>query len=181
MIVDVLLLLLLAGGFVLGFFRGVMRQLLALGVWLAVFVAAAYLRLPLGDWLSRSSSQFSFDYALLLAFAFLFLVLLIGTLALTQFSGAGSALARYPLLDDALGGICGLALAILVAASLLVILDSYFLVHPTPVAGEVAWLRGLHESFSGSALAPPLRDWVIRPLGSLLGPLLPAEIRLVMG
>jgi uncharacterized membrane protein required for colicin V production len=181
LIVELLVLLLLAGGFVLGFFRGVVRQVLALAAWLGTFLVAAYLRLPLGDWLARSSSQFSFDYAQMLAFATVFLALFLGALALIEFGGAGSALTRHPLLDDAVGGITGLLLAIVVVASLLVALDTYFLVHPAVEPGEVGWLREIHDDLSASALAEPLRSLVIRPLGYLLGPILPSDIRLVMG
>lgn len=180
MIVDVLLLLLLAGGFVLGFFRGFIRQLLALGTWLVVFIAAAYLRLPIGDWLGRTSTQFSLDYAEMLAFTVIFLALMAAALVLVELGGSGSALTRHPLLDDALGGVGGLMLAVLIAASLLIALDSYFLIHADQAAGEVGWLRDIHTSLSDSALAVPLRDWVIRPLGALVGPILPSDIRVVM-
>jgi uncharacterized membrane protein required for colicin V production len=179
-IVDVLLLLLLTGGFILGFFRGVLRQLLALGGWLFAFVAAIYLRLPVGDWLDRSSSQFDFEYAQMLAFTAIFLALFVAALLLFELGGSGLSLVRHPLLDDAFGGVVGVLLAALTAASLIVILDSYFVSRPVPVAGELSWLRDIHDGLSRSALAEPLRDWVIRPLGVLLGPLLPSELRVVM-
>lgn len=180
MIVDVLLLLLLAGGFLLGFFRGVIRQLLAIGATLFVFVAAAYLRLPVGDWLGRTSSQFDFQYAQVLSFLAIFVALFVAVLLLFELGGSGMSLVRHPLLDDALGGVAGLVLAAITAAALVVILDSYFLGHPLPSAGELGWLRSAHESLARSALAEPLRDLVIRPLGILLGPVLPSELRAVM-
>lgn len=180
MIADVALLLLLAGGFVLGFYRGLVRQMVALGAWLVVFLGSVYLRLPVGDWLGRSSSQFSFDYAQMLAFTALYVALFIGAVTLIEFGGAGSSLTKYPLLDDALGGLAGLLLAVLVAAGLLVALDSYYVAHPTILPGELIWLRQLHADLSDSALAGPLHDWVIRPLGTLLSPILPADIRVAM-
>jgi uncharacterized membrane protein required for colicin V production len=180
MIVDVLLLLLLTGGFVLGFFRGVLRQLLALGGWLFSFVAAVYLRLPLGDWLDRTSGQFEFEYAQMLAFASVFLGFFIAALLLFQLGGSGLSMVRHPLLDDALGGVAGVILAALTAAALVVILDSYFLGRAIQEPGELSWLREIHESLTRSVLADPLRNWVIRPLGFLMGPLLPPELRAVM-
>jgi membrane protein required for colicin V production len=180
-IIDGLLLLLIAGGFLLGFFRGMVRQLLALGAWLVAFVGSAHLRLPLGDWLDASSTQFSTDYSHMLAFAILFLVSFVGGLVLVEFGGAGSALTRHQLLDDALGGVLGLALGVFSVVAVIVVLDSYFLPTPTPLAGEVDWLRDVHRSLSGSAIAGLLHEWVIRPLGILLAPLLPPDIRVVMG
>lgn len=177
---DVALLLLLAGGFLLGFYRGVVRQLVALGGWLVVFLGSVYLRLPVGDWLGRSSSQFSFDYAQLLAFGALYFALFIAAVTLIEFGGSGSALTRHPLLDDALGGMAGLLLATLVASGLLVVFDSYYVSHPTIEPGELIWLRQLNANLANSSLAGPLHDWIIRPLGMLLGPILPADIRVAM-
>ena len=181
MIIDVLLLLLLAGGFVLGFFRGIVRQLLALGAWLVVFLAAAHLRLPVGDWLARNSTEFSFDYAQMLAFTAIFLALVAAALLLVELGGSGSALTRHPLLDDSLGGLGGLLLAVLIAAGITVALDSYYAVNVAPAPGEVGWLRDVHEGLTESVLAAPLREWVIRPLGAWLAPILPSDIRVVMG
>ena len=180
MIVDVLLLLLLVGGFALGFFRGMVRQVLALGAWLVAFVAAAYLQVPLGDWLDASSTQFSSAYSHMLAFVVLYLITFTAALLLVEFGGAGSALTGHPLVDDAAGGVFGLLLALVVAAGFVVALDTFFLTTPTPEAGEVGWLREIHRGLSASSLVDLLREWVIRPLGLLLGPLLPADLRALM-
>ncbi|HEY7598707.1 MAG TPA: CvpA family protein [Candidatus Limnocylindrales bacterium] len=180
MIVDILLVLLLIGGFVLGFFRGLIRQLLALGVWLIAFVGAAHLRVPLGDWLDASSTQFSTAYSYMLAFAIVYLIVFAAALVLVELGGAGSALTSHPLIDDAAGGALGLLVALLLVAGLVLALDSFFLPTPTPQAGEVSWLRDIHRDLGSSAVVEILREWLIRPLGVLLGPLLPAEIRALM-
>lgn len=180
MILDLLILLVLAIGFVLGFFRGLVRQLLALGAWLVTFVGSAQLRVPLGDWLSGTSTAFTHEYALLLAFLSLFLATFISALLLAELGGAASGLTKYPWLDDVLGGVVGVAVAVLFVVSLVVILDSYFVPVTVQAVGEVGWLRGIHADVSASSLVDTLREWVIRPLAILLGPLVPEDVRAVM-
>ena len=181
MISDALLLLLLAGGSMLGFFRGPIRQLLAIGAWIVTFVGTAHLRAPLGEWLDASSSELARDYSMLLAFVALYLAVYTAALLLVELGGgAGSSLTRYPLLDDVLGGVLGFVVAVLFVAGAVVALDSYYLVTPQVQPGEFGWLRDIERSLTGSTVTDLLHEWVIRPLGLLLGPLLPPDIRVVM-
>ncbi len=175
---DVVLVLLLAGGFVLGFFRGVIRQLLLFAAWAVIFVIAAYLRVPLGEWLASSSPQFSGEYPVMLSFLALFGTLFVGALLLVEFGGGGSSLTRHPLIDDVLGGLMGLAIAAVFIASIIVILNSYFLrAGATPQAGELSWLRDIHSALDESVVAQVIREWIVRGMSFVLGPLLPADLR----
>jgi uncharacterized membrane protein required for colicin V production len=177
---DFVLLLILACGFLLGFFRGVVRQGLALAAVLLVFFGAAYLRTPLGERLAAASPQFGGEYAQMIAFAVVFIGVSLAALALVEFGGAPSRLARHPVLDDALGGVIGILLAAVAIGLLVVILDTYFLRAATVNPGEVGWLRDIHRELGGSTIARVIHDWLIRPLGWIVGPLLPADVRAVM-
>ena len=46
---DLLLLAIVGLGFAVGFLRGTVRALLAVGAWAVCFLIAAYLRVPLGE------------------------------------------------------------------------------------------------------------------------------------
>jgi hypothetical protein len=182
MAADVALVLLLAGGFLIGFFRGLVRQVMALGSCLVLFVVAAYAREPLAAWLSRSSPQFGRDYALMLSFLVLFLGLFLAVLLFIQFSRTASALTRHPVLDDSLGGLSGLLIAAATVALVSQILDSYYLrTGPIQAAGELAWLRQTHHALEASNLAGLIDDTVGRALAFLLSPVLPADVRAVAG
>jgi uncharacterized membrane protein required for colicin V production len=176
----VVLVILLAAGFIIGFFRGVIRQAFALGAVLVIFVVAAYLRAPLGQWLASTSSQFGGDYAQLLAFGAIFVGLSLAALVLIQFSRSPSNLTRYSMLDDALGGLLGLLLVAVAIGLVSVILDSYFIRAASNPTGELSWVRETHRALEGSGVARFIHDWIIRGLGFVLGPLLPADVHVAM-
>jgi uncharacterized membrane protein required for colicin V production len=51
-VLDIVMLLVLAGGFVLGFVQGVIRGVLAIGAWAVSFLVGANLRDPVGSYLA---------------------------------------------------------------------------------------------------------------------------------
>ncbi len=67
--VDIVLVLIIAGAFVLGFLWGVIRSLLMLAAWFVVFVLSAILSVPLGDYLSNQWNTYSSDWNHMAAFA----------------------------------------------------------------------------------------------------------------
>ena len=178
---DLVLVLIIAAGFILGFFRGVVRQALALGAWLVVFVVTSHLRVPLGEWLAQSSPDYGRDYALMLDFGVLFLAVFGVALVLIEFGGAPSKLTRHPVIDDTLGGVLGLLIAGVTIASVMVILESYFGQAGPARLGEIAWMRELHLTLAESAVAQAIDEWIVRGMAVLIGPLLPADVRAVLG
>ncbi|MGI8928185.1 MAG: CvpA family protein [Candidatus Limnocylindrales bacterium] len=57
--VDVALVVLLAAGFLLGVFRGAVRQLIVLGSWLVAFILSVQLRGAIGAWFAARAPQYS--------------------------------------------------------------------------------------------------------------------------
>lgn len=177
---DLIIILLLASGFLLGFYRGAVRQLTSIGAWLVAFLLAAYLRAPVGGWLAEQAPTYSVQYASFLSFGALFVLLLSAGALVFQVYGRHVTLTRRELLDNIIGGLAGTLLVILVLASLVVVLDSYF-AQPTPLTtAEFGSLRNLHALTLDSAIANSMRETLIPALGALLGPILPAEVRAVM-
>jgi membrane protein required for colicin V production len=174
---DLVLILLLAGGFLLGFFRGSVRQLLSIGAWLVTFLLAAHL----GQFVGRLLFEgFTSDYAVMVGFGLVFTVLFVGSVVVFQLSGQAISLSRHELLDDLVGGLLGMALVLLAAASVLVILDTFYARPDLPAGPQIALLATLFNELEQSAIATGLRDSLIPLLGMLLRPLLPPYVAVVM-
>jgi uncharacterized membrane protein required for colicin V production len=180
MALDIILLLLIAGGFLLGFFRGLVRQALALGAWLILFLVGIYLRGPVAEWIGSMWLQLGRDYAQMLAFLAVFGGGFVVAFMLVQFGSMPSKLTRHPIIDDAVGGFLGVLLAVLSIAAVMVVLRTYFLGTPDPLTGEIHWLRDIHHGLEESTIGSAIHDWVIRIVGTLLSPLLPSDVRSVM-
>jgi uncharacterized membrane protein required for colicin V production len=180
MAIDLFIILLLVGGFLLGFFRGAVRQLTSIGAWLISFLLAAHLAAPLGGWLVEQAPSYSLEYASFLAFGAVFALLLTAGALIFQVAGTNVALTRHVPLDSVVGGVLGTTLLLLVATSLVIILDSYFGVIGSPGTAEFQLLRNAHQATEGSTIANVLRQTLVPLLGTLLGPILPVEVRAVM-
>lgn len=178
--VDILLLILLALAFLLGVLRGAVRQLIAVGAWLVTFVVAAYLRPPVADWLATQQMQVSREYLEMLGFLIAFVVLFSICLLVIEIGGSTIQLTSRAQVDEILGGLLALGVAVLVLGALVIVLDSYY-ANPTPGGGEQELIRGLHLAFERSAIIDALHHSLVPGLLALLGPLLPSQIRAVGG
>lgn len=177
---DLIIVLLLAGGFVLGFFRGAMRQLSSIGAWLISFLLAAHLAAPMGRWLAEQAPTYSVEYSTFLSFGAIFLLLITAGALLFQVAGSNVSLTRNELVDDVIGGVLGALLVLLVVAALVVVLDSYFSLADQPLTAEFQLLRETYNVSLDSAIANTLRNSLIPLIGTLLNPILPHELRAVM-
>lgn len=179
MAIDIVLIGLLVIGFIVGFFRGVIRALLAVAAWGICFIFAAYLRIPLGDWLAHSAT-FSAFYAEMVGFAVVFFGLFGALVLVIVLSRAPTEWTRHAILDDILGGILGVVVVLLVLAAVIVMLESYYAVENPPVGVDVGWPADVHRALGGSSIAAFVGDAVVRFLGFVLGPVLPPDVRAVM-
>ncbi len=124
---DLALLLIYAGAFILGFFQGGTRALLGLLAWLFAFVIGVTVWQPLGDWLSGSWTLYSLPYNQMLAFLIGFITaLVIGGIVIVTFTKRSALLPRWPLVDEVLGGVLFVVLALLITGAILAALDSAY-------------------------------------------------------
>ena len=174
---DILLGLVLAGAFLIGFFWGVVRGLLGLAAWLVTFLLAAHLSGPGGDYIQGQWRNFSPAFNHMLAFLITFGVLFTLGLILIQLGTRGSHdLSRYPIVDDILGGLLGAVLAILVVAAVIAILRTYY--EPVPESSNVAdWATNLYVALRTSTIGGQIESGVVPIMNTLLDPLLPSTIR----
>lgn len=171
----------LAGAFLLGYIRGAVRQLIALGAWLVSFVVAAYVRGPLGDWIFGQGNGYSRAYSEMLAFGLAFFVLFALGVLVIEVGGSTIQLFQRGAFDQILGGFLALGVGLLMIGALLIVLDGYYIYAAAPVPGgsDIEFVRALHAALDRSAIVGALRGSLVPGLISLLGPLLPHDIRVV--
>ena len=181
--VDIVLVLVIAGAFLIGFLWGVIRSLVMLGAWFVVFVLSALLSVPLGDYLSKQWNSYSADWNYMAAFAMLYVVGLIVAMVLARVGMRGpQGVTKYRLLDDVGSGALMAFVAILSIAGVLTILATAYA--GPPEAESVVgpdWSRDMYNSLlRNSQIGSGLADTLIPALGSILGVLLPGYVREVM-
>ena len=176
MLADVAIVILLVALALIGFFRGALRQLLALGAWLVALVVAAQTRNVLADWMIAQEPDFSRQYANMLAFLIGFLILLIAALAIIELSGRTITLSHRAIVEEFGGSALLLLVGVLAISGVLFALDTYYAV-PTGFTAEVDLVRQVHAALGESRIATALHDTLVPLVQSLLGPLLPPDVR----
>lgn len=176
MLADIAIVVFLVSFLLIGFFRGAPRQVLALGAWLVAFVVAAQSRGFLADWLRAQEPDFSVQYANMLGFLVGFLVLLIGALAIIELSGRTVTLSSRAIVEEAVGGAGLLLVGVLAITGVLFALDTYYAA-PSGFTEEVDLVRQLRTALGESRIATALHDTLVPLVQSLLGPLLPPDVR----
>ena len=175
---DIVLLLFFAGAFVLGFVLGTIHQLLALLVWLVSFLLAANLAVPGGDFLGGYWSTFSKAYSQMVTFLILYLAfLIIGNIIVFVMYKHSPMTGRLAFLDEVVGGVLCVGVAILIVGGLVAILDSFYQYHSLADTAEQPIVRALFQGLDGSTIVGWLRDSLVPALGAILSPLIPAELR----
>jgi uncharacterized membrane protein required for colicin V production len=184
-IADLLLLLLLGLGFLVGFFRGLIRAVLAIAAWAISFLLGAYIRNPIGDWLARSADFNSF-YANMLAFGAVFFLIFGALILLITLSRTPTSLTGHRLFDDIFGGLFGIVTVVLVVAAVIVIFNTYYKVENPPASVDLGGLAEIHRALvgsngvGGSSIAMAISNTVVHWIAFVLGPLLPVELVQVM-
>ncbi len=175
---DVLLLLIVAGAFLFGFFWGVVRGLLGLAGFLVVFVLSAHLSEPVGDYLAAQWTGNSPDYNHMLAYLIVFALLYALVLVLITIGTRGSQdLSRYPLVDDVVGALLGAGLAILVIAAVIAILKTFYGPFAPPAGAGADWPAVMYHALLDSTFGGQIASSVTPALVAVLSILLPASVR----
>ena len=176
MLADIAIIVLLIVLLVIGFFRGALRQLLALGAAIVTFVIAAHARNFLGEYMRAQEPDFSVQYANMLSFLVTFLILLIAVLAIIELSGRTVTLSNRAIVEEVVGGLALVAVGVFAITGVLFALDTYY-AGPTGFTAEVDLVRQLHTALGQSTIATALHDTLVPLVQTLLGPLLPPDVR----
>jgi uncharacterized membrane protein required for colicin V production len=174
--IDLLVVVILAGGVFAGFTQGLIRYVLNAVAVLVAFVVASQLKGPLVELLGFWTA-FSPEVRELLLFLLLFVGLVIGGWFVIRAFYRRTRLPIVRQLDELGGAFFGLLFAALFLTFHLVVLDSLF---ANPVGGTIAGaggLKGYYDAMNESLLIGFFRDTLIPTAGLLARPFVPPEIR----
>jgi uncharacterized membrane protein required for colicin V production len=174
-VADAVLLLVFGLAFVLGAWRGALRQLLLAAAWLLSFLSAAYLRDVVAKWISPQQSDLSFQYDQMVAFLATFIVLFAVLALIIEITGTRMNVFRRQWMDDWLGGLVAVGIAVLVIGSLMVIFDSYYAGN-YPASVELGIVQSIHSGLIGSGIGGALHNSLVPGLLAVGGLLLPSNV-----
>ncbi len=175
---DLLIILILAGMFILGFVQGTVRRLLGIAAILFSFLLAANLREPLGNFLASNWSQFEGEYAIMIGFGTVFVAASIAfTLVIQGFYKKTPLSERYILVDEVIGGLLGVLQGILILTFMVIILDSVFEIPQVSQRNELILLREIHGAYDPSVTAQIIRNTIIPAFYTIFGLFIPDSLR----
>lgn len=178
---DILLVLIIGGAALIGFFWGVLRMLLLLAGWVVVFIAAAYVADPLGRYLAGQWTSLGAAYNYMAAFGIAYAVGFVIAIIVVQMTTRGAQdLTRFPVLDDLAGTAIGAAVAVLALAGLVVIMRTFYGETAPGAALGPEWTLSLYRGLVDSLIGGDIARTLVPMLGTLLGPVLPATVRSAM-
>ena len=176
---DLVFFVIVTGSFLVGFVQGIIRRLLGIASIMVSFFLAANLRVPIGDLLASSWTQFPPGYVEMLAFGAMFVVFTVfSSLVIQGFYQRTPVVEDAEWIDEVLGGLLGVAEALLVVGIAILILDSYFgLASSAYDPDELLVLRNTWTAVSQSAVGIFYVETLIPIFLGLGGPLIPASLR----
>jgi hypothetical protein len=179
--VDIVLVLIIAGAFVVGFLWGLIRSLLMVAGWFVVFILAALLSVPVGDYLTSQWTAYGAEWNHMAAFAILYIGLLILAVILCWMGIKNTqGLTKYRLFDDLVSGAAMAFVAVLGITGVLIVLASAY---AGPGGASILgpdWTRQLYQNLLDSQIGSAVGRSIVPLLGTILGPLLPTHISRVM-
>jgi uncharacterized membrane protein required for colicin V production len=181
---DIFLLVIIVSTLLVGFFWGAARSLMLLAAWLLAFLAGAYLKLELGSYLARQWSNYPATFSEMAAFGLIFVGLLLAApVAIMLVTRGSQKVSRYQVLDDTVGAVFAVFVAVLGIAGILIVLSTYY--GPADVfienPGGPEWTASLYQSLVNSNIGSGVNEHLVPLIGTLLGPVLPADVREVFG
>jgi uncharacterized membrane protein required for colicin V production len=180
---DLFVALFLFAMFVLGFIQGSIRRLVGTLSFIFAFYLAAQLSVPMGSFLKSYWTNYPGEYSVMIGFLVIFLAAVFASFLVIQGTYNKTELfAKYPVVDEVLGAVIGVAQGLLLLVFITVILDQYFLSAPvTAQIDEVPFARSFWEALNTSSFGSLLHHQVIPNFVSLTGFLLPEYIRASYG
>jgi uncharacterized membrane protein required for colicin V production len=181
-VTDVLIVLYLFGFFILGFIQGTIRRLVGIAsIVFSFFLALQLNDLWLGNFLATNWTQYPKEYSVMIGYLVLFIAGVVAfTLVIQGTYKKAPLFAKYPVIDEILGGVLGVVQGFLLLMFLLFILDQYYLyTNIPPDDDEFAFLRTLFTSLDGSNIGQFIQTVAIPALIAVFGFLIPAQAKVV--
>ena len=175
-VTDLVVLVLLAGGVLVGFQQGTLRYLLSSVSVLVAFIVASQLKGPIADALGTVWRAATPELQELWIFIVLFVGSIIGGWLLVRTFYRQTRLPIYRVLDEVGGAVMGVLYVVLVLSLFLVTLDTYFAQIDQAAIDAVTVLGPLYQFLNDSVLVDLFRQYVIPILGFLLHLFVPDDI-----
>lgn len=180
---DIYLLVIIVSALLVGFFWGSARSVMLLAGWLLGFLAGAYLQLQLGSYLASQWPEFAPSFSEMAAFGVIYLGLLLAAPILIMVGTQGNQrLSHIQSLDDIMGATLSTVVALLGIAGVMIVLATFYGTEGPVVDAEGGplWTADLYEALLSSNIGSGIQEHLIPIMGSVLGPILPPDVREVM-
>jgi uncharacterized membrane protein required for colicin V production len=178
--VDIFLLVIVVSTLVVGFFWGAVRSVMLLAAWLLAFLAASYLKLEFGSYLNSQWINFDASFNEMAAMGIIFLGILIAApIIIIIITRGNQRISRYQVLDDLVGAMFALFVAVLGIAGLMIIMSTFYMPEGPVVFAEGGpeWAADLYQALRASNIGNGVEERLIPLIGIILGPILPASMR----
>lgn len=176
--IDLVLVLIFMGFFVLGFAQGTIRRVIGLAAILFSFFFAANLAEPLGTFLGANWTQFPKEYSYMVGFGTVFVAAALAFAIVVQgFYKPQPLFEKARFADELLGAILGLIQFGVILGATVIILDSFFRIPGIPKdPQELLFLRELWTALDQSAIVQVFRETLIPIFIGITGFLIPDSI-----
>ena len=178
-VVDVAIILFLFGMFILGYVQGTIRRLVGIAsIVFSFFLALQLNEFWLGAFLAENWDQYPQEYSIMLGYLLIFVAASVAfSLVIQGTYKKAEIFAKYPVVDEILGGVLGVVQGFLILLFLTIILDQYFLYTNIPKdPDELPLLRDIWNAINGSAFGALLHDAVIPAFIGITAFLIPDSI-----
>jgi uncharacterized membrane protein required for colicin V production len=180
-VTDLVVLITLAGGVLMGFTQGTLRYVLSSVAVLVAFAVASLLKGPIADALETVWRASTPEQQELWIYVVLLIIGIIGGWFLVRTFYRQTRLPIYRQLDEIGGAVLGVLFVVLIYSVTLVTLDTYFL-HADQAVVDASPLFGpLYQFLNDSVLVTWFRDYVIPVVGFVLRPFVPDDIDPFLG
>ena len=179
-VVDILVVLFLFGMFILGWAQGSIRRLIGiLTITFSFFLAMQLNAFWLGGFLQENWTQYPREYSNMLGYLVVFLAACVAFFLVVQGTyRKAEVFAKYPIVDEMLGGVLGVVQGVLFLLFLTIILDQYYLFTNIPKdADELPYLRDVWTAIDASQTGAILHQNVIPAFVGVASFLIPEAVR----
>ena len=178
-VVDILVVLFLFGMFILGYAQGAIRRLIGiLSITFSFFLALQLNAFWLGGFLSQNWTQYPNEYSVMIGYLVIFFAAVVALFLVVQGTYTkAEVFAKYPIVDEILGGILGVVQGALFLLFITILLDQYYLHTGIPKDDdELAFLRDIWNAINGSETGRILHENVIPAFLGIVSFLVPQAV-----
>ena len=145
------------------------------------FLALQLNAIWLGNFLATNWTQYPKEYSIMIGYLVLFIAGVVAfTLVIQGTYKKAPLFAKYPVIDEILGGVLGVVQGFLLLMFILFILDQYYLyTNIPPDDDELGFLRTFWTSLDGSNIGQFMQVTAIPALIAIFGFLIPEQAKVV--